>query len=453
MNKPHPVNQERPFLWEEIFFSITDKTGVILFGNDTFVKISGYSRQELIGAPHNIIRHPDMPKAVFKLLWDTIKQNNPIAAFVKNMAIDGSFYWVFAFVFPLKEGYLSIRIKPKSALFKAAQDIYQSVLPVEKKDTQEAFQLLVNTVLGAGFSNYNDFMIQAAMEEFRLRDQTQHHSVPLNTKIHHDDQIVMLTKKTAQELKHQFDQIPVFQNILQSFMKTEESLNEEFKKLSYVSINMNILAEKYGKAAESLCVVAIQFSKLSTEITDSLKLINDFMKAFQDSIQKLSISLISLKVQMMMVEYFVNESLEKMNSHHDSFNDMVANQKYFSELFTQSCHNLISNLNHLKLEGVKIDRLLAEVQKSALGLEIIKFSGKMESSRDDEIHKSFSVYIKEMDNFLKSVKLAMSIFNQNKDEMNKSILATYNSNQKIKGNIDHIFEEAIALHGRLTKAS
>ena len=77
-------DQEVQFAIDEMLISRTDKTGIIQSGNDVFVRCSGYDREKLIGSPHNIIRHPDMPKCIFKLLWDTIKIDKPIMAYVKN---------------------------------------------------------------------------------------------------------------------------------------------------------------------------------------------------------------------------------------------------------------------------------------------------------------------------------------------------------------------------------
>lgn len=110
------TDQESIFELNEYFISRTDKRGVIQFGNEVFYRVSGYSVEQMIGSPHNIIRHPDMPKAIFKFFWQTIKQNKTIAAYVKNKSIDGKYYWVFATAFPTKDGYLSIRMKPSSEL-------------------------------------------------------------------------------------------------------------------------------------------------------------------------------------------------------------------------------------------------------------------------------------------------------------------------------------------------
>lgn len=94
--------------------SETDEKGIINFANDDFCKYAGYGVEELIGKPHNIVRHSDMPRAAFKDLWDTIKSGKKWRGFVKNRAKDGRCYWVFATVYPFtncdgEKGYISCR--------------------------------------------------------------------------------------------------------------------------------------------------------------------------------------------------------------------------------------------------------------------------------------------------------------------------------------------------------
>ena len=90
--------------------SQTDEKGIILYANDEFCKIAGYTTEQLIGKNHNIIRHPDMPRAAFKELWTTVKAGNVWQGFVKNRTKNGGFYWVYATVFPFgKDHYLSVR--------------------------------------------------------------------------------------------------------------------------------------------------------------------------------------------------------------------------------------------------------------------------------------------------------------------------------------------------------
>ncbi len=100
-----------------LIVSRTDVNGVITHVNQSFVDMSGYSKEELIGQPHSILRHPDMPSAAFKVLWDTIKSGKKWHGYVKNLRKDGGYYWVFATVIPNVRnnviiGYTSVRRKP-----------------------------------------------------------------------------------------------------------------------------------------------------------------------------------------------------------------------------------------------------------------------------------------------------------------------------------------------------
>lgn len=114
----HVTQRERPYRDDELIISRTNKGGMITYINDYFCEISGYTEQELIGQPHNIIRHPDMPAAAFKDFWDTIQKGLPWTGTIKNYAKGGDHYWVQAHVAPLRDtkgditGYLSVRRKP-----------------------------------------------------------------------------------------------------------------------------------------------------------------------------------------------------------------------------------------------------------------------------------------------------------------------------------------------------
>ena len=95
-----PSGRETFFPASELIVSKTDLKGRITYANRLFCKVAGYREAELIGQPHSIIRHPDMPRSVFRLMWDTIEDRREIFASVKNMASNGDHYWVFAHVTP-----------------------------------------------------------------------------------------------------------------------------------------------------------------------------------------------------------------------------------------------------------------------------------------------------------------------------------------------------------------
>ena len=95
-----PTGQERTFGVDELIVSKTDPRGVITYANDVFLRVSGYEMDEVVGRPHNLIRHPDMPRAVFQLLWDTLSSGRELFAYINNLAQDGAHYWVLAHVTP-----------------------------------------------------------------------------------------------------------------------------------------------------------------------------------------------------------------------------------------------------------------------------------------------------------------------------------------------------------------
>lgn len=134
-----PTGREITWGEEEIIVSKTDLKGLITYANLTFLEVSGYTEEELIGAAHNIIRHPDMPRCVFKLLWDTIGSGREIFAYVKNMSKNGDHYWVFAHVTPTFDsqkktiGYHSSRRCPQRHQVRVFEKLYRQLLSEEKK--------------------------------------------------------------------------------------------------------------------------------------------------------------------------------------------------------------------------------------------------------------------------------------------------------------------------------
>jgi aerotaxis receptor len=126
------TNIETPYPDGKLIVSTTDLDGKITHVNKSFVEMSGYSEEELIGAPHSILRHPDMPPAAFKDLWDTVKKGNKWQGYVKNLRKDGGFYWVKATVIPnIRKGkvvgYTSVRRKPSRKKVEECINLYPTL--------------------------------------------------------------------------------------------------------------------------------------------------------------------------------------------------------------------------------------------------------------------------------------------------------------------------------------
>src|SRR5471032_44790 len=133
MRNNQPVsNREMEVLDDQAIVSKTDLSGNIVYVNPYFTQISGYSEAELLGAPQNIVRHPDMPPEAFADLWDSIKGGTPWTGIVKNRCKNGDYYWVRANVTPIREngkttGYMSVRVKPARAQIDSAEQAYRAL--------------------------------------------------------------------------------------------------------------------------------------------------------------------------------------------------------------------------------------------------------------------------------------------------------------------------------------
>ncbi len=160
-----PTNVEVFFDEADIIVSKTDLKGRITYANKVFCDIAGYSTAELMGQPHSILRHPDMPRCVFKLLWDTIEKGQEVFAYVKNMTKAGDHYWVFAHVTPSYDankqiiGYHSNRRVPERRVIEGAIiPLYAQLLAEErrhangKESLASGFQFLTDFVQSKGMS-------------------------------------------------------------------------------------------------------------------------------------------------------------------------------------------------------------------------------------------------------------------------------------------------------------
>ncbi|RBY97055.1 aerotaxis receptor Aer [Blastococcus sp. TF02-8] len=164
-----PTGRERSFSPDELIVSKTDPRGIITYANDVFLRVSGYQLDEVLGQPHNMIRHPEMPRAVFKLLWDTLGTGQEIFAYINNLAADGGHYWVLAHVTPSRGadgrvvGYHSNRRKPSAAAITRVQPLYTRLLAEERRHPNaraavDASSRLLADVLAEQQQTYEEFV-------------------------------------------------------------------------------------------------------------------------------------------------------------------------------------------------------------------------------------------------------------------------------------------------------
>lgn len=242
-----PESGEAPFNIDEIFFSHTDERGVIKSGNFLFQKISHYSWDELLGAPHKIIRHEDMPKGVFHLLWGTIQSGKLMGAYVKNRTKDQLEYWVFAVILPYSGGYLSVRIKPSTEMLGRVEQLYTRALEREKDGThtpEESSAFIVGEIQGMGFCDYAAFCSHVLAQELASRDA--------------------LLKRAPSASKGRFQNML---NAASDLQKETAGLSQAFEAIGTIPTNLRVIATRLEAAGGAISVLSQNYWAMSQEIS------------------------------------------------------------------------------------------------------------------------------------------------------------------------------------------
>jgi len=163
-HRPLPIDEEINISSKRIIVSKTDTYGRILYVNDCFCDVTGYEPNEVMGVAHSILRHPDMPRAIFYLMWKTIQRGDNITAVVKNLAKSGKYYWVTT-DFEIHrddmgqiESYIAFRRAASSKAIDAVEDLYARLLLIEKKHGMEASLVYLNGYLNERHTTYPELM-------------------------------------------------------------------------------------------------------------------------------------------------------------------------------------------------------------------------------------------------------------------------------------------------------
>lgn len=240
------ATSEALFQLSEMFFSRTDERGVILAGNEVFHRVSGYDWDELLGAPHKIVRHPEMPRGAFEFVWAKLKAGETVAAYINNKRKDGRFYWVMALMSKTEGGYLSTRIKPTSEHHQTMVQIYKEMLAEEAKgmSPKDSADLLLSKLQERGFNSYAAFQATAIAAEFEMRARGLGRPV---------DQL----QKRFLDMSRAIEQVQV---------ETTE-MTEAFKAIRTVPMNMRIIASRLENAGGPISAISVNYSQMLEEMS------------------------------------------------------------------------------------------------------------------------------------------------------------------------------------------
>jgi aerotaxis receptor len=242
--------EEVPFGIDELFYSRTDERGILIAGNQVFQRVTGYPWERLIGAPHRVIRHPDMPRGLFWLMWNRLKAGKPIGAYVKNRSCDGRHYWVFAVTTPVDGGHLSVRIKPSSVHFAQARAVYSAMKQEETAGLapEDSARSIVARMGSEDGTGYEGFMARALLAELASRRSAR--GLPALTKL---------------------DAIAAVGGRVTAVMAAQTALLADFSDIRSFPTNLRIAARRLETSGAPVASLAENYRVMADEISGRIE--------------------------------------------------------------------------------------------------------------------------------------------------------------------------------------
>lgn len=327
MPRATPTRHESHYSVDELFFSTTDRGGRIRAGNDVFVRVSRHPEDELVGSPHNIIRHPDMPRAVFRLLWDELLAGRAIAGYVKNMAADGSFYWVMATVVPAGDGFLSVRLKPTGPLLPAVAEVYAAVREFEAgleasgvhapDVAPQSLPVLVDLLRGAGFPDYGTFMRTALPQEIQAREEAIAAMPPAYPPASPASLAGQLDALTHQ-LRARFTRVAELTTVRGTLNDATVFVRDLAEDIRLSAVNGSISAARFGQSGAPLAVVADAMSACAAQIATTVVDITGLITPCMDNLADLAFQISTAKVQVDVACQFARQVMEPDHGHRET---------------------------------------------------------------------------------------------------------------------------------------
>lgn len=395
---------EMSFRFDELFFSRTDTHGIIQSGNAVFQRVSGYSWDELIGKAHKLVRHPDMPRAVFYILWDRIKRGKPVGAYVKNRTKDGRHYWVFAAVTPIDGGYLSVRLKPSSPLFAVVHKEYEELRQIElekKPMPAESAAALIERLGSHGYRDYEAFMSNAMAMEVAARDTA-------------------LGRASDMRIQRFNDVLASARNLLSEAAVVSAS----YAKNERVSLNFQVQAAKLGETGAVTGQISKNYDLICAQINASLDKFTAAASEVFATVNNAQFLTCTALIQKEVLELFRRETASGSSRHSDEIPRLEIQMNAYQRL-------AMEGLQDIAERSTTFRRQCGEMKRMAGALEVTRIMGMVECSRQKLVSESLSELLAELETLQMSVT--------------EGLAAIDRANQRIKNGTEGLISHALWL--------
>lgn len=385
---------ERPLIDEpvagfelsELFLSRTDARGVILSGNSVFARLAGYDWKDLVGAPHRIIRHPDMPRGVFHLLWETLKQGRPFGGYVKNRASDGRYYWVFAVVVPVEGGYLSVRLKPSTPMLEKVAALYarQIRAEAEGQSPAESAAGIQRAVKDLGFWNFGAFMGQALSAELAARSAAL--GVPLPPSV----------QRFAEMGEH-----------LGALMEEVQRVRDSFSIIRNSPVNLIILGSRLQSNRASMKVIAQNYGLLADELLRAISDLANGLEVLVDTAHDGRMGLCSSLLYREAIDQFrLIEPNRETKGHAAEVAILTAALDRFAQSAVEGCRRIDAEVGRFVNLATQLRRQVSGMAVTRVICRIEAASIEGDSSGIDEVAHQLNDFQFELERALNRIYLA-----------------------------------------------
>jgi len=393
-----PQEGEAHFGFDELFYSRTDKRGVILAGNEIFQRVSYYSWPELLGSPHKIVRHPDTPRGVFRILWDALGGGYPMGAYVKNRARNGDHYWVFAVLMPVDGGFLSVRLKPSTPLFDRIREVYTRLSTrerAEKLDPELSANELRGLALAEGFSSYTSYMAFALGQELAARDAKLGRPADPRT-------IRLIEMNTS----------------LEKVTQEQTKLLRSFEALQSIPNNMRIVASRLEPSGGPVSAISENYKASSMVISERLR---SFVAGRDNLCDR-----VSRQAARALFLLGSNRVLAEMNANFVDAKvvegiDWAHERALLRNLQESSRAETRKAMEQAVGHAEELFRSSAEIRRLMLGLDTIRVLGRVECGRMRDSSGGLSSTIDQLDMFHADIKNRLESIMRLSEEIGSSM--------------------------------
>jgi PAS domain S-box-containing protein len=388
MSSPHTAAGDADFGLADLFFSATDRKGFIRSANAVFTRVSGYAPDEWLGAAHKLVRHDEMPRAVFRVLWDSLDHGRPVAAYVKNRTKDGRHYWVLALAFPIGEELFSLRLKPTAGLLPTVEELYRSLLAEERAiEATDARSVAIEASLhsldralaGLGYATYEQFMMRALPAEVSARfaglgsDAGRLFVTPRSAALRGPH---ALCASGLAQLVRLSARLETFEELAASYRRANVELAELADEVSMFALNAGLAAARAGARSEVLGAIARLMRASAHDVATEVERLNELLARSTTHIRSLAFAIARSSLALEVVGQFLAELDDRSEtfdrSRHDAdaligstAEQMEAAAALFDGLPTMlgTLHaSLRRGLSHLR--SLRILRIRAEVDSA-----------------------------------------------------------------------------------------